>query len=454
MADPPSLYLLPFEPKGGSFREGAALALAISHVVADAVCGRGFPVTSVAWAPPVDSIIKHVRKCGDELGMPDGVAVLGIYALEPALSLDLVAVSMPARRIIAERTFSEPDTQVLFDAITSWLRPLGRGHGRGDGAVPPSFADLRLAAKMRALAWTAQWADSIATEAFLRELEAVAFEASERVADPAMARVAREWMVLIVPVMMQNRRPVTSSGTAAELLVGELAELVGPAGLEHLMRVIEAGLAAGDDRPAFLACRAAVLHEVGNDERALAGLDELRALAPLDGLHWTAQCARALGRFDQALLALDQALAIAPDAPYRDVLRGWHAAPDDGAAPWRAELLLLKGAVLLDAKRPEEAVAALLEAKTVGAPKPRVLEYLAHAYRNAGIQELNAGRRPEAIAHYRKHVEMLDAIYLIAPRVEEVRAALDVLPTIADEALFDVWYARVDELALAAGVGD
>ena len=425
----PDLYLSPLEAEEGSSEGENVVGGALSEVIALALSGRGFPISM------------SERR-------PGGVVIRGRYALGRRLSLQLLAMRTDDESVIAEGMFeSDEPLGDLFDTIIIWARPLGRGEGRADGPVPTSLSDLRLAVKMIAFLHTALLAPSILSTAFQSELQAITVQILPRVRDVAMARLTREWIVRLAPLMMARRRPTGETGGA--LLLASLADDLAPVGEECIRKILAAGLAAGEDRPAFLACLAAFEHSLMRDEAALAELSELRALAPLDGLYWTATCALGAGRYRDAAIAADSALRIAPEGPFRDLIRGSGAEPDDLAESWRAILLFLEGAALLHEERYADAERTLLEARSLHRDKFEVLEYLAHVYRNWGMKEISAGREAIGTALYREHVDVLDALYAIRPRIQEVHAALSVMSYLANLELKRRWKAR--EMALEAG---
>jgi hypothetical protein len=59
---------------------------------------------------------------------------------------------------------------------------------------------------------------------------------------------------------------------------------------------------------------------------------------------------------------------------------------------------------------------------------------------------MEAGHEKAGVALYRKHVEALEAVFAIQPRIQEVAAALSVVDRLMDLRLKKKWQARAASL--------
>jgi tetratricopeptide (TPR) repeat protein len=441
----PPAFLLPFAPTDAAFVEHRAFGAGYAEVLSLALAARGHPIDFVPWMPEVADFLMHARAAASSSGVPAGIGVVGLYPLATRSSLRLVAVTVPEGDVVAERTFDllAQDMSAALDDIGRFIGACGQLRGRPGGAAPPSFADLHLAARMLALEWSVEFLSSILDPGFQGRLAAIAREVIHELDRPYLDRMAREFVIVLAQLMRKKMHP--AGGDALSHVLGGMVDLVGPAGKEHLFAVVDAGLARGGDRVAFVACRVALLHHLGLQEDALAAVDELRLLSPVDGWYWTTRCLVVSGRFDQAIDSADEGLRVAPDAPFRDIVRGSDAAPESSAT-WRGSLLLMKGAAQLGAKRFLAATVSLREALRLGTDEFSALEHLAHAYRNWGAAELEKGRHLQGVALLRKHGEVLERLFEICPRREEVQAALSVVDFLGQLSLKRRWEARAAAL--------
>lgn len=442
----PQLHLVPLRPAGASYGEHRALGMGHALVLAELSTAGGFPISVVDLGRlDAESPLATVLAEGDPAA--DWHAVGGSYDTDAFFPVELAVVDVAARREVERRLFEVGESfGAAVGAVREWLAGLGAGIAASavDEPQPADAAQARMLAHLLGLGWLIATVDSAVDAEFLETWEVAREVLEAGVGGPFLDRRLPLQLVGLSSAMIAKALPVT--GGVEEPLLIKLAQQLEPAGMEHVHALLARGIERGSDPLAYRTCRGKVRLQLGSLDAAREDFEVVREELPRFGWLGIAQLHTATQRWDDAIDAIDQASdAGDPSEGFRLLEAGRDAESPLGAPSWGGYLLTERGEVALRAGRFESAVESLERALEAGGNERRTCELLAQALRNWGLEVLP--RDPKrGRAHLEQHVAVLDRIFTLDPRIEEVRAALSVADYFDDAKMRSRWQARADDL--------
>ena len=247
-------------------------------------------------------------------------------------------------------------------------------------------------------------------------------------------------------MMIAKARPMT--GDVSEALLAKFTDQLEPAGMEHVHALLARGVERSTEPLAYRACRGEIQLQLGNFDASLEDFEAIREELPRFGWLGIAHLHSAAQQWDEAIEAFDQARGVgdASDS-FRLLEAGRHAKPPPGGPSWAGYLLAERGEIALRAGRFESAVESLEESLRAGGDERRTYELLAHALRNWGLERLKQDPK-QGRALLERHVEALDRLFSIEPRMVEVHAALSVADYLEDAEMRERWAPRAEVVEL------